>query len=68
MKRLIFSMRWLRGPRQRSGVTSEITYVSVDDLVLWTYQLEQLNGSSEGLEQLRKLIARYRSTHSIRVG
>lgn len=56
-------MRWFarrEGGRFRGAPT---TYLSADDLMLWTYQLEELNGSSLGLEQPRKLITDFRSKH-----
>ena len=48
------SESWLRGPR--------ILYFSADDLVRWTHQLEELNGPSEDLTELRDLIKHFRST------
>lgn len=56
-KKAKFHMRWNKGA---AG-----TYFSADDLVMWTYRLEELNGSSSGLGQLRELMESFRATHNL---
>lgn len=51
-------MKWLR----KGGWFSPRTlYFSADDIVSWTRQLEDENGPSEGLSELRDLIEHFRS-------
>ena len=58
-----FSMRWVKD-RERWLWGPQTLYLSADDLVQWTHQLEELNGSSADLSELRDLIKRFRSEYT----